>query len=363
MKNNNLTKAKVQLILSSPFYATIALSLRYIEDTNIPTACTDGKSIRYNPSFFDSLTKDEIVAVLAHEVLHIVNLHHLRLQGRDHSKFNEAADYAINYLLQQSNFKLPKDALLDSRYNNKSAEEIYNLLPANDKSKSKKGKSMGEFEQGDQQTESQVQEETVRVKTLVAKAATVGRQQGNLPSFLDRLITNILKPKVNWKEKLVRFMTDISNSDYTWIKPNRRYMPVYLPSLEYIAVLGEIVLIVDTSGSIDSKILDSFAAEISEICTMMNKPLSVIYVDTKVASVQKFDPEDHVILNPKGGGGTDFVPGFDYIEKADMSPACVIYFTDGYCNSFPSAPDYPVMWATYNNNNFNPPFGEVLEVE
>lgn len=356
--SEKLTKAKVQLILNSPFYATLALSMRYIEDTTIETACTDGKCIRYNPAFFDKLSKDEVVAVLAHEVLHVANLHHLRLQGRDAQKFNVSADYAINYILHQSNFKLPNGALIDSKYYNKSAEEIYNLLP-----KSTKQKSIGDFEMGDKKTESEVLEETIRVKTLVSKAINVARQQGKLPGHIERMVGEILKPKVNWKESLVRFMTEMSTSDYTWTKPNRRYMPIYLPSLERLAVLGEIVLIVDTSGSIDDKLLNSFASEIADICTMMAKPLAVLYVDSKVNSVQMFEPEDHVVLNPKGGGGTDFIPGFDYIDEADMLPACVIYFTDGYCDSFPKEPDYPVMWAVYNNSHFKAPFGEIIEIK
>lgn len=350
---NKLTKAKVQMIVSAPFFATIALSLEYVEDKSIPTACTDGKTIIYNPDFIESLTKEEIVGLLIHEVLHIANLHHMRLQNRDPERFNVAADYTINEIITQAGYSLPKGGLLDPKYSNMSAEEIYNQLPAQ-VSKPK----YGDFKQG----KANPKEEEQRIKVLVAKAATVAKQQGKLPAALNRLIEQTLEAKVNWREVLVRFLTDTIVSDYKWTRPNKRYLPTYLPSMDTIPVLGDIVLIVDTSGSINNNLLQEFSAEVSEVCRNMSKDLLVMYVDCVVQSVQVFEPEDHIVLKPKGGGGTDFVPGFTYLEKESIEPACLIYFTDGECDSFPSEPSYPVLWAVYNNNNFKPPFGETIKL-
>jgi predicted metal-dependent peptidase len=44
-------------------------------------------------------------------------------------------------------------------------------------------------------------------------------------------------------------------------------------------------------------------------------------------------------------------------------PSCVIYFTDGYCDSFPEPPDYPTLWILTDKANFQPPFGEVIHIE
>lgn len=355
--NDKLTKAKVQMIVSSPFFASLVLSMQFVEDRDIPTACTDGKQIIYNPDFINSLSKDEIVGLLVHEVMHVANMHHLRLQNRDPERFNIAADYTINEIVKNAGFVLPPGALLDPKYSNKSAEEIYNMLPA-----SAKQQSYGQFKAGGSKTNSEAEEETQRVKGLIAKAATIARQQGKIPAGLDRFVEQLLTPVVNWREVLNRFLTDRVLSDYSWTQRNKRYMPMYLPSLTTIPVLGEIVLMVDTSGSIDGKLLTEFSTEVQDICTMINKSLMVMYIDTKVASVQVFEPEDHVVLHPKGGGGTDFRPGFAYLEKNDIDPACVIYFTDGECNDYPSEPDYPVLWAVYRNNRFKPPFGETINL-
>lgn len=347
-----ITKAKVQMIITSPFFATLALSMEYVPDETIDTACTDGKEIRYNPTYVNSLKKEQVIGLIVHELLHISNLHHLRLEARDPEKFNIAADYVINEIATEAGYKLPPGALIDSTYRGMSAEEVYGKLPPSSK------KPIGLFKKAKNN-----KEEESRVKSMVAKAAAIARQQGKMPQHLERMVQDVIEPTQNWKEVLVRFLTEQVKGDYTWKEPNRRYLPTYLPSVETISVLGEIVLIVDTSGSIDSKLLNLFAGEIQDICKMMNKSLVVLYVDTRVAGVQIFEPDDHIVLSPKGGGGTSFIPGFDYINKADMSPACLIYFTDGYCDLFPPEPNYPVLWTVYNNNYFKPTFGETIKIK
>lgn len=366
MKPDKMTKAKVQLILDFPFYASLVLNMQFIEDNSIPTACTDGKCIKYNSKFMDSLTLAEVQGVLVHEVLHIVNLHHLRRGNRDNFKFNIAADYAINDIIIKSNTVLPSDALYNSKYSNKSAEEIYSQLSDNDVESIKKQlgaqgiPSTGEFEDGDQSTESEIEEETQRVKMMVSVAAQAAKQRGKLPAGLDRIVDDLIAPKVNWREVLARFITEKSTSDYTWLKPNRRYMPVFLPTLDNADTISTIVLIVDTSGSIDQTQLNEFAAEIDCIKDMISKEVLVIYVDTKVNSIQSFEPNDELKLTPKGGGGTSFRPGFNYVEKYGIETNCIIYFTDGYCNDYPDAPQAEVLWAVYNNKNFTPNFGETI---
>jgi predicted metal-dependent peptidase len=45
-----------------------------------------------------------------------------------------------------------------------------------------------------------------------------------------------------------------------------------------------------------------------------------------------------------GGGGTDFRPLFDWIEREHLSPDLLIYFTDAE-GQFPARePSFPVAW-------------------
>lgn len=108
------------------------MRLSYVEDKEVRTTVTNGTSIRYNPSFIENLPIKQIATVIAHEVLHISSLHHLRRANRDKAIWNKAADYAINPLLKKAKFQLPDDALLDDRFQNMSAERIYAILKKED---------------------------------------------------------------------------------------------------------------------------------------------------------------------------------------------------------------------------------------
>jgi len=81
--------------------------------------------------------------------------------------------------------------------------------------------------------------------------------------------------------------------------------------------------------------LDIFASELQSILTIYpGTEIRVIYVDTKVANTETIDIYNFQ-LNAKGGSGTDFRPSFEYIEEKAVIPSCIIYFIDGWCNSFP----------------------------
>lgn len=358
--DEKIIKAKARLILTQPFFATVAMHLDYIEDRSIETASTNGKVIKYNPDFVDDLSLEELTAVLAHEVMHVTLLHHTRRNNRQPKKWNVAADYAINPLLISSGFKLPESCLYDKAYENKSAEKIYTLLP-DPPGGIDLPSGIGEITDApaDETTESVETE----VKHILAQATIVARRQGRLPAGMERLIDKILQPCISWKEVLARFVSELARNDYTWMKPSVRYLysNLYLPSLESEQV-GNIILLVDTSISIDTTMLNQFGSEIQDIASTFNTALQVIYVDAKVQAVQHIDPTEPVKLKPKGGGGTSFRPGFDYIEKNDLQPAAVVYLTDGDCNLYPAHPDYPVLWAQFGDVEFNPPFGETIQV-
>jgi len=133
-----------------------------------------------------------------------------------------------------------------------------------------------------------------------------------------------------------------------------------LPSVERTG-LGPIVIAVDTSGSIGSLELDQFAGEISAIADEA-KPESiyVVYCDAAVQSSQEFASGEPLHLEPKGGGGTDFKPVFEWVEENGVLPHCLIYLTDLCCHSFPDVPEYPVLWVT--DSRKAAPFGETVQI-
>jgi predicted metal-dependent peptidase len=122
-----LMHARVQLLISQPFFGSLCLRLKLVPGSN-PTMATDGRHIFYNPTFVDALEPSEVEGVLAHEVMHCALGHQCRRGDRDPKTWNEAADYAINPIILQNGFALPKGVLVNSDYQNLCAEEIYARL-------------------------------------------------------------------------------------------------------------------------------------------------------------------------------------------------------------------------------------------
>jgi predicted metal-dependent peptidase len=151
-------------------------------------------------------------------------------------------------------------------------------------------------------------------------------------------------------------------SDNRWTPPNRRYIAsgLYLPSVERIGT-GTIVVAVDTSGSIGTEELEQFAGEISAMSDeAMPESIHVVYCDAVVQSFQEFGPSEPIELEPKGGGGTDFRPVFEWVEQNQIAPVCLIYLTDLCCHSYPQIPEYPVLWVT--DSRKTAPFGETVRI-
>jgi predicted metal-dependent peptidase len=378
MDSGKLLRAKMGLILEQPFYATLMMSKIFVEDESIKTSDINGKTIRYNPEYFDSLPPDELKGVICHLVMHTAMLHHTRREGRDKEQWNKACDYAINPLITQSGMVLPKDSLNSSQYSDLAAENIYTMLGNKPKQDAppagvegdgeQPGEGEGDNSEGcgnvsDAVPEYEIAQQEQQAKQEFAQAVQMAKRQGNLPAGFERLIEQILEPNISWKEKLARFLSEVAKNDYTFTKPNLRYLSTgfILPGL-YNEEMGEIVLVVDTSGSINEEELNVFAGEMQDICSSFKAKITVLFVDTKVCHTQVIEPDEDFQLEPKGGGGTDFRPGFEYLEQEQIEPKCLVYFTDGVCHSFPEEPAYPVMWAQSGGYKMDVPFGEIINI-
>jgi predicted metal-dependent peptidase len=201
----------------------------------------------------------------------------------------------------------------------------------------------------------------------VSQAAQQAKACGNLPGALARFANGLVHPKLNPYDILRQFLEMTAKNDYAWNPPNRRYLSLgfYLPSLNSLE-LPEIVIAVDTSGSISDEDLAQFAAEISGILEAYETTINVIYCDTEInGPAEIFTREDlPLTLQARGGGGTDFRPPFKWVADQGLTPACLIYLTDLACNRYPLDPGYPVLWAKIGNwSTTPPPFGDVVEID
>lgn len=361
-----LTRARTQLLLEQPFFGSLALRLRMVEDESVLTMAVDGRSIFYNPKFVEGLSTGLTRAIVAHEVMHCVYEHCSRRENRNPMKWNIAGDYVINAVLTDCGFEFEGTGLLNRAYDDMTADQVYNLLP-DDKDggggrhpgPGEPGGPLDECRDSDPQT-SEV--DTTDWKIATIQSAAAAKAAGNLPKSLERFIDEMVAPKVDWKARLRRFITEISKDDYSWMRPNRRMLSqdLYLPSL-HSETMGEIVVAIDTSGSIGQGTLDAFGSEVKAIVQNVRpSKTTVIYCDAEVNHIDEFAPNDELHFQLHGGGGTDFRPPFKHLEDEGTTPVCFIYLTDMY-GPFPNDPGYPVLWCA--TTSIEGPFGETIQIE
>lgn len=367
-----LKKARTQLLINHPFFAQVILETKYKIDNSVDTMATDGRVILINSDFTESISVKETMGVLAHEAMHILGMHHLRQQSREHKKWNFATDYSINDLLTKEGFELPEGALIDSDYAEMASEQVYNKMP---KPPEDSQPSIGEVmpsgslsnESGKADAPDQAKAEEQRVKEMASKAATSAKMQGSLPGSLERMVDDLVAEDTPWYELLRQYMIRDSQDDYSWSHPNRRYIGtgLYMPALHGDNGMGEVVVAIDTSGSIGNRELATFQAQIKAIIEDAHpSKISIMYFDTEVSSVTEFnDPQSTDIdLKPTGGGGTDFRPIFEYLDANDKEPDVLVILTD-MCATAPEDSYIDTVWAALPGSNSDTPFGTRVDID
>jgi predicted metal-dependent peptidase len=360
-----LAKARTALVLEHPFIGNIALNLPFIPDYTIRTAQTNGKDIRYNPYFMDSFGDEERKFVVAHECMHPMLDHNFRRGERQHKRWNKAGDYVINQLLTDESIgKMPTFGLLNPQLyqaGNQTTDGIYNLLPdePDDGSGGDGTEAMDDCADGGNSPAEQAQQQA-EWKVRVAQAAQAAKMMGKMSAGLERLVNEVLAPKVDWRDVLRKFVEKCRTDERSWARPNRRFLSqgLYLPSISGES-LGEIAIAVDCSGSIDDRILAQFAGEINAIKEDGNPTkIHVVYFDSEVSHYESYGRDDALDIKAHGGGGTAFSPVFQYFAEHDIEPVACVFLTDLCCDDFGDMPNYPVLWVSTDEGEA--PFGEVV---
>ena len=364
-----ISKAKTALILEHPFIGSVALNMPMSIDNSVPTAATNGKRVLFNEEFCNGLSDEELKFLVAHECMHPMLEHNFRRGERDAYKWNQAADYVINKLLTDEGIgKMPEQGLLDDTiYKNGggTSDGIFNLLPDtpdDGQGNGGQGQPLDSCEDG-QGSPAEVSQQQAEWKVKVAQAAQSAKMMGKMSAGLERLVDEILKPKVDWRDVLQRFVVKCRSDQRSWARPNRRFLSqgLYLPSVSGES-LGEIAFAVDCSGSIGQDEINQFASEITTVWQDQRPTkVHVIYFDSEVSHYDEFGQEDEPVVKPHGGGGTAFSPVFRYMADKGIEPVACIFLTDLYCDDFGDAPDYPVLWVSTHADKA--PFGEVVMME
>lgn len=402
---DKIIKAKVGLQKTNPFFAYLTAHLKIkkteAEKMSSPTIGVDGQgNLYYVEEFIDTLTSETMRGILCHEVMHCA-LEHFgrgRIRNKNQYLFNVACDIAVNDIIQE-NFSLPKNGLVPNDHeidlgegifvkniNEKTAEEIYYELYKKLKKQHpncfKDTEKYGSFdvhiytddgESGDEENGNKngngsskggKLQQKKNWKEIMSESAAYAKMQGLLPAGIERYVGEILQSKLDWKSMLYKYIVNEIPFDYSWSRPHKRSQStgVYMPNILRESI--DIIVAIDTSGSISDKELTEFKSEIVAISkSFANIRMTALFCDAAVHDVIEITNGtiNQFIDQPvHGGGGTSFIPVFDWIQENKPTARILVYLTDGF-GSFPNYETTRTLWII-NNKDVTPPFGDTVTI-
>jgi predicted metal-dependent peptidase len=362
-------KAKSLLILDHPFFGTACSKRPIIYTDTVPTAAMSGTGQMYmNPDWCSALTVRQLMFLLAHEALHYMLCHALRMGHRDAKAWNVACDKVINDTLIDAKVGdfIDGGVTLDGA-RNMASEELYDAADADGPGPGGIGNDVGSpvDDDGNQLDDSQVSQLEAQAKIDAIQCAKAAKAVGKLPGSIERLVDELVNVTTPWHDILERFMQSKIKDGYSWNRPNRRFIArnIYIPGTDYTPNMGPLVIAVDTSGSLQADDIAMFNGHINRILeTCSPEIVHVVYCDYAVAGVDEYTPDDFPVhIQAKGGGGTSFKPVFDWIDKNNIDPECVVYLTDGYGDQTSFTTAHETVWLTTGTTSFD--WGTVIKFE
>lgn len=410
-----VTRAKIQLLLTQPFFGNMATGMVIIltdaeNHAWCSTAATDGRRLYMNRGFVSRLTFDELLFVVAHEVLHVVYDHLSRRQGRDPEYYNMAADYVINYTLVKNKIgTMPPVGLYKEEYNDElTSEQVYDLLVKNqvtiempldqhlDGAGGASGSGDKDGEDGDdgkgkgkggtikvrvngngdgppvlsKEELDEIRSEVLARTIQAAQAAEAQENPGCVPAGVKRMIAELTEPVLDWRSMLDCHVRSQQKCDYTFQRLSRVELGGgFIFPAEDDDLMVEADVVIDTSGSMSTEMLREICSEIKGIMTSFQDfKLRLCSFDTQlydyglVYTPQNIDEIDTYV--PKGGGGTDLSCYWNKLKEEGRIPERVVVFTDGYLYGGWGEADYAeTLWVFYGGNREKAPYGQTVYYE
>ena len=376
-QEQRLSKAVVD-IMGSPKYVALAGVLmigdRSIDD-DVPTACTNGRDEKYGRDFIDTLNDPELRFLVLHECYHKLYRHLTtwrHLYDENPQLANVACDFVINCKLLDDNrdgwATLPEGGCYDPKYRGMDSAKVYSMLKEDgDNGEGAGGMDEHDWDGAKELTQEEQRELARDIDEAIRQGALIA---GKLGTGGDRDLAELLQPQIDWREVLRDFIsTTCAGNDYsTWQRPNRRYVAggYYMPSGVSESV-GELVIAIDTSGSIGHTELSHFLSEVKSICdTVHPEAVRLLYWDSAVCQDEKYlmhELDDLIdTTKPTGGGGTNVECVPAYLTEHGVKPQAAIILTDGYLGGTWGNWACPVLWCILDNKHANPDVGVTVNI-
>ena len=376
--SDRIKKAHIAVMQHKKFcvFAGVLACGKVTVTEDVPTACTDGWNVKYNPKFIEENMADdaELRFLVLHEATHKAYRHLTvwkELHNTNARLANVAADYFVNGVLHDTDagegfVKMPKVGIKPKpKYKGWSVLQIFTDLEQEDEDGGEEGTDEHDWD-GDGRTPTEQEMEDEIGRALRQGEIMRKKRSANGSGDEDGAFGDLLAPKVDWRKVLREFIQETCSGrdESSWARPNRRFLSedIYMPTMLGMT-MTELVIGFDTSGSVfGSHEMTLFASETTRVIEDV-KPskVHVVYWDTDVVGHQTFEDGQFAIqdLKPKGGGGTDGAVLFDYLRDKNIHPQAIIQFSDGYVGDWGRS-DCPTMWAL--TTDLKAPYGVTINL-
>jgi predicted metal-dependent peptidase len=398
--------------LKAPFWMPVMQKLAFVPT---PGLGTYGVTKTY-ALLFDPITTIEwaakegdqcIAGVLAHECMHVMLKHVVRVGNRDPKRWNIAADLYINGILRECGWVIPSCGIFPEQFKHKitgqplpvglTADEYYDLLPDHE---NENGQGQGEGEgqeqgpcdgqcgsgaggeplpgepaDGEPATDENGQPLPERTEAEIETAITEAARQtaeeaarqagdgwGSLAVWANQRLT---PPQVRWQDVLRRrgraITARIGRGRQRYNRPNRRQLCLGAHPRTPIMPVHEqttcvLLYAIDTSGSMGNR---DHAAVVSELIGAVGAgaEIWVTACDTRVQGEPVKLPKSRAAAEKmigdllKGGGGTNFHPIFEQAAAMKRKPDLIVVGTDGGGPAPTNDPGIaPTIWLNVTNH-------------
>jgi len=354
-------------------------------ERGVPTAYTNFRDIVIGYEYVETLTDAEIRGLFIHELYHVAYMHmpnYLWMTKINPKLANMVWDYRINGQIVAENrvdgfAKLPDGALYDSKYDGMLEGEIWKLLYEEEEQGGAGGvpsEGQGSMDEHDVEAFEELSEEEQRelsndIQEAIRQGLLAAEKAGKGGN---KTLEELVEVVIPWEDIIQEWFVDTCSGgeDGTFRVPNRKYMPINIIRPSRIQdKLDDIVLAIDTSGSVASEQLTKFMSVVRNIIeTLAINNVHVIYWDTEVRSHEVYGetaiPLSELVntTKPKGGGGTNVTCVPEYIKQTSIQAEGVVVLTDGHIYGGWGTWTMPVLWAVLNNKEANPSVGKKLDV-
>lgn len=371
---DKISQAKAKLLVEYPYFGTLASRVELVVNDDIESFKSSGARLEYREEYLRELSLSEVEFILANAAMHSVLAHDMRKNNRSGWLWQMATDIAINDMLLQNGLDMPYGAQYRKRFRGMYAEEIYAELKDDilreDEDLEYEADDADDIEQKDEQNKASsnenIADELLQEQLLAEEAIALlesKMQVGEAPESIERFFHLNKTSTINWRDELKSAIDRHFRDDYRMMPPSKKllYSGIYLPSTT--SETFRLVIAVDSSGSVDQELLDSFLSEVDFLMQQtQNYIIDLIICDDRVHSHRTFYSGENLDVEIKGGGGTDFRPLFEYVEKNIANVELLLYFSD-LEGTFPKeAPTYEVRWVT-QQGDATTPFGEKIMMQ